>query len=66
MIDRNNSYYDNLKLGLDLAIAMLAPHEPPDSRAVSDEFVALAALSTGDDCIAVMQIINDGIARGPR
>jgi len=31
--------------GLDLAVNMLMRNEPPDSRAVSDEVVALAAFS---------------------
>lgn len=56
-------YYENVERGLKLAVNMLMKHEPPDSRAVSDEAVALAALSCGDDCIAVMQVINGALER---
>jgi len=35
---------DGWRKALDLAVAMLAPYEPGDSRAVSDEFVALASI----------------------
>lgn len=36
-----------LELALDLAMAHLGAREPGDSRAVSDEFVALAAVHAG-------------------
>ncbi|WP_461319385.1 hypothetical protein [Bradyrhizobium barranii] len=49
---------DCTKRALDLAVAMLAPHEPGHSCAVSDEFVALAAVSTGDTSAQVMEIID--------
>lgn len=55
--------YNNLQTALRLAVQLLEPYEPGDSRAVSDEFVALAALVSGDDCIAVMQIINDALRK---
>lgn len=37
----------DLEQALKLALAWLAPHEPGDSRAVSDEFVAMASISCG-------------------
>lgn len=49
---------EELTLALDLALKYLAQYEPPDSRAVSDAFVAMAAIycNLGDvDCIRVMQ-----------
>ena len=49
---------DALKRALDLAVAMLAPHEPGHSCAVSDEFVALAAASAGDTSAPVMEVID--------
>ncbi|MCK1273824.1 hypothetical protein IVB46_01015 [Bradyrhizobium sp. 61] len=49
---------DALKRAVDLAVAMLAPHEPGHSCAVSDEFVALAAVSTGDTSPQVMEVID--------
>ena len=48
---------------LRLAVDMLAPLEPPDSRAVSDEFVALASVVTGDDTCEVMGVIRAANAR---
>ncbi len=42
---------------LDLALCYLGKFEPGDSRAVSNEFVAMAAIATGDfndDCIAIV------------
>lgn len=49
---------DATKRALALAVDMLAPHEPGDSRAVSAYFVALAAVSVGDTSPEVMQIID--------
>ncbi|WP_156433895.1 hypothetical protein [Bradyrhizobium retamae] len=49
---------DALKRALVLAVDMLAANEPGDSRAVSNEFVALAAVSTGDTSPEVMAIID--------
>lgn len=48
---------------LKLAVNMLAPYEPGDSRAVSDEFVALAAVSVGDTSPEVMAVIRSALAR---
>lgn len=61
LVDR--CYYDNVQRGLTLAVNMLSAHEPPDSRAVSDEFVALAALSIGDDSEAVMKVIEAALEK---
>lgn len=47
-----------LEAGLRLAVRLLTPHEPSDSRAVSNEFVALAALSSGDTSDDVMTVIE--------
>jgi hypothetical protein len=49
---------EQLRRGLSLALKMLEPHEPPDSRAVSDEFVALAVLESGDASDVVMAVID--------
>jgi hypothetical protein len=43
---------------LTLAVNILEPSEPPDSRAVSDEFVALASVSIGDYSPEVMAVIR--------
>lgn len=53
---------ERLKEALSLAVQMLFPYEPGDSRAVSDEFVALAAVDCGladDKC---MKVIRDSLA----
>lgn len=55
-----------LERGLSLALCLLAPHEPPDSRAVSNEFVALAALHIGDASDGVMKIIDDALRSSRR
>jgi hypothetical protein len=38
---------DELQKALDLALCWLSEREPPDSRAVSDEFVAMASMAAG-------------------
>lgn len=43
---------------LRLAVNMLSQYEPPDSRAVSDEFVALAAVSCGIANADAVRIID--------
>lgn len=43
---------------LALALKLLAPHEPPDSRAVSEEFVALACVQSKQCSDNVMRIIE--------
>lgn len=52
---------DDLRLALGFALDKLIQFEPPDSRAVSNEFVAMAAIHAGfddrlDEC---RQIIRD-------
>lgn len=47
-----------LELALKLALASLAASEPNDSRAVSSEFVALAAVAEGIEDAETMTIIN--------
>lgn len=49
---------DCLRKALSVATAMLIVHEPPDSRAVSDEFVAIAAVQSGDMTPPVMAVID--------
>ena len=46
---------------LHLATCMLANFEPGDSRAVSNEFVALACVDIGDVRPEVMKVINDAL-----
>lgn len=55
---------DQLERALTLAVNMLAPHEPPDSRAVSNEFVAVASVSAGDASGDVMKVIDNAL--GPK
>lgn len=52
---------DKLKDALSLAVHMLSHHEPGDSRAVSDRFVALAAVSCGVDTAADLEVIRDAL-----
>lgn len=47
---------------LDLALARLIVFEPPDSRAVSDEFVAVADVAAGNPCPASLRIIDAALA----
>lgn len=46
---------------LELALALLVKLEPPDSRAVSDHFVAMAAIHAGGDTVneEARQIVKD-------
>lgn len=54
-----------LEAALNLAVCMLAPYEPGDSRAVSDKFVALAAISCDqpDEDGECMRIITESLSR---
>lgn len=52
-----------LKIALRVAVNMLSLYEPPDSRAVSDEFVALAAVDSGCAEDRVMAVLKDKLAR---
>jgi hypothetical protein len=47
-----------LRKALSLALKRLIVNEPPDSRAVSDEFVAMACVENGDTSLPVMNIID--------
>jgi hypothetical protein len=48
---------------LNLALCYLGKLEPGDSRAVSDEFVAMFAVSTGDTSPEVLAVIDAALAR---
>lgn len=50
------------KEALDLAVNMIIAAEPGDSRAVSDEAVALAAVACGDTSDAVMKVIRAALS----
>lgn len=52
-----------LKEALDLAVNLIMESEPSDSRAVSNEAVALAAVACGDTSDAVMKIIRAALSR---
>lgn len=52
-----------IEKALACAVNMLSIYEPPDSRAVSDEFVALAAVVSGDTSPEVMAVIDAKLAR---
>lgn len=58
-----NPTLEQLRRGLRLAVNMLSLHEPPDSRAVSDEFVALAATDCGSVSGRVMDVIDAALSR---
>lgn len=55
---------NEIKEALDLAVCMIMKHEPGDSRAVSNEAVALCAVSCGFTDEPVMKVIRDALARG--
>lgn len=57
------STIEDYRMALSLAVAMLSHHEPPDSRAVSDEFVALACVDCGDATGDVMPTIRRALER---
>lgn len=52
-----------LRKALSVALNMLIEYEPPDSRAVSDEFVAMAAVQAGDTSLPVMMVIDRALQR---
>lgn len=54
---------DDLEQALDLAVRMLGESEFGDSRACSDEFVALAAILVGIGGDAAREIISAARAR---
>ena len=53
---------ERLGRALDLALAMLIKHEPGDSRAVSNEFVALATVAAGIDNDSSWAVIDTALA----
>lgn len=54
---------EGLRAALGLALAILGRNEPPDSRAVSDEFVAMAAVHSGTWDSACLATIEEATAR---
>lgn len=63
MTDPSERLIADLKAALDLALARLIVNEPGDSRAVSDEFVAMAAVASGSYNGSCMTIINRELAK---
>lgn len=59
------SRIEDLEAALGLALCKLVVFEPPDSRAVSDEYVAMAAVHAGDDIVndEARKLVRDGLAR---
>lgn len=51
-----------LEGALDLALSYLIEDEPGDSRAVSDEFVAMAVILEGHDADGCLPIVKAAIA----
>jgi len=64
--DCHDATYKELKLALDLACNMLISVEPPDSRAVSNEFVAIASVQSNLVTDEVMKVIKDGLAKSTK
>lgn len=54
---------DAVREALELALGILGRMEPGDSRAVSNEFVAMAAVASGDTSDRVMAVIRSAKAR---
>lgn len=50
-----------LESALNLALHILGAQEPPDSRAVSDEFVAMSSVLAGCENTNAMKIIDEGM-----
>ena len=63
----NVTRVEDLHLALRLALGWLIQHEPGDSRAVSDEFVAMADIESGpgENAEVSRKIIREAIARLP-
>lgn len=53
--------YEQLHIALKLAVKMLSIYEPPDSRATSNEFVALAAVECDLVNDEVMKVIQNSL-----
>lgn len=59
--DRFNTH-SALQRALNLALVYMSRFEPGDSRAVSDEFVAMAAVSIGNTSPEVIAVIDAALA----
>lgn len=58
---------EELTAALDLALSYLAPRERGDSRAVSNEFVSMAAiLSGGEANLEALSIVKAALAAQPQ
>jgi len=60
---------ERLREALGLALDMLEPFEPGDSRAVSNEFVAMAAIHAGltdrvGECITIIRTASAALTKG--
>lgn len=53
---------EQLLKALRVALALAAPHEPGDSRMVSDEFVACSTVAAGQADAASMAVIDAALA----
>jgi len=62
-LDLYSKREEDLALALNLALEWLIRREPGDSRAVSNEFVAMAAIEAGLTDEACRQVIRDALAR---
>jgi hypothetical protein len=58
----SNAQGAQVQQALQLAVNIIMASEPGDSRAVSNEAVALAAVSCGDTSEPVMKVIRDALA----
>ena len=58
--------FEPLRKALALALCYLARFEPGDSRAVSNEFVAMSSVLAGDTSGEVMPIIEDALSVAER
>lgn len=65
IIAHQSQRIEDLEKAFDLATCRLGELEPGDSRAVSDEFVAMAAVLCGlfDHDGSIMKIIDEGLLR---
>lgn len=54
---------EKLQKALDVAVNMLSIYEPPDSRAVSGIFVALASVATGNENQECLDLIDEALAK---
>lgn len=58
-----SSRYNDVKEALNLALIILGRDEPSDSRAVSNEYVAMISAGTGGHNDECRQIIRNAISR---